>query len=333
MSAQRLPPLPTIKEIIRLYKLRARKQLSQNFLLDLNLTRKIVRAAGSLEGHHVCEVGPGPGGITRAILESGIADLRVIEKDVRFMPGLQLLNDVSGGKMRIFNGDILRFNMDDLFPTEATQAWDDSPPKIHIIGNLPFNVSTPLIINWLEAMSERTSAWKYGRVKLTLTFQKEVAERMVAPILNRQRCRLSVMCQYLCYVQHKFTIPGTSFVPPPDVDVGIVKFVPLKQPKIALPFRLVEKVVRHVFHFRQKMCKRGIATLFPPDQPALTREMLSTADVSPDTRPFMLDIAEIDRLCHVYKDICDRHPGLIDYNYRSAENALDWRRAKLPLNI
>ena len=74
-------------------------------------------------------------------------------------------------------------------------------------------------------------------------------------------------------------------------------------------------------------------TLFPPDQPALTREMLSTADVSPDTRPFMLDIAEIDRLCHVYKDICDRHPGLIDYNYRSAENALDWRRAKLPLNI
>lgn len=117
----------------------------------------------------------------------------------------QMLNDASGGKMRIFRGDVLKFDMSKVFPSESAVGWSDNPPNIHIIGNLPFNVSTPLIIRWLHDMSLHHGAWQHGRVPLTLTFQKEVAERMVAPPMNRQRCRLSVMCQYMCSVRHQVT--------------------------------------------------------------------------------------------------------------------------------
>jgi len=172
-----------------------------------------------------------------------------------------MLNDASGGMMRIFSGDVLRFNMEQVFPTELSTQWSDPQPRLHIVGNLPFNVSIPLIIRWLEDMSLRRGAWKHGRVPLTLTFQKEVAERIVAPPLKPQRCRLSVICQYLCDVQHHFTVGGKSFVPAPDVDVGIVRFVPLAEPGIHAPFPLVEKLVRHVFQYRQKMCKHGLRSV------------------------------------------------------------------------
>jgi dimethyladenosine transferase 1 len=148
--------------------------------------------------------------------------------------------------------------MSNLFPSTKASKWTADPPNIHIIGNLPFNVSTPLIVQWLNSISQRSDAWKYGRVRMTLTFQKEVAERMIAPILNDQRCRLSVMCQYLCDVRHVFTIPGRLFVPEPDVDVGVVHFTPHVQPKINAPFEYVEKLLRHVFHYRQKKCKHGL---------------------------------------------------------------------------
>ena len=119
-----------------------------------------------------------------------------------------MLADASEGRMDILHGDILNFNMENMFPQDEAKDWNDRPPNIHIIGNLPFNVSTPLIIKWLRAMSNKTGPWSYGRTKLTLTFQKEVAERMVAPILKNGRSRLSVMCQYLCDLHFKFTIPG-----------------------------------------------------------------------------------------------------------------------------
>ncbi|CAI9532122.1 unnamed protein product [Staurois parvus] len=215
----RLPPLPTIKEIIKLYNLRAQKQLSQNFLLDLKLTEKIVRKAGNLNGAYVCEVGPGPGGITRAILNSGVEELLVVEKDTRFIPGLKMLNEASLGKMRIVHGDILTYRMDRSFPKNLKKEWEDDPPKVHIIGNLPFNVSTPLIIKWFEAISERTGPFYYGRTQMTLTFQHEVAERMKASVGSKQRSRLSIMSQYLCDVKHCFSIPGRAFVPKPEVRI------------------------------------------------------------------------------------------------------------------
>ncbi|KAB0380560.1 hypothetical protein FD755_008344 [Muntiacus reevesi] len=177
----RLPPLPTIREIIKLFRLQAVKQLSQNFLLDLRLTDKIVRKAGNLTNAYVYEVGPGPGGITRSILNAGVAELLVVEKDSRFIPGLQV-----------------------------------NPPNVHIIGNLPFSVSTPLIIKWLENVSQRNGPFAYGRTRMMLTFQKEVAERLTATTGSKQRSRLSIMAQYLCDVQHILTIPGQAFVPKPE---------------------------------------------------------------------------------------------------------------------
>ncbi|KAL3867734.1 hypothetical protein ACJMK2_040597 [Sinanodonta woodiana] len=322
----RFPPLPSPRDVVHLYKLQARKQLSQNFLLDMNLNRKIVNKAGKLAGCYVCEVGPGPGGITRAILEQGVEELIVIEKDPRFMPGLQLLAEAAKGiecghanRMRIFQGDILRFNMENLFPQELKKDWKDDTPDIHIIGNLPFNVSTPLIIRWLEAISTQTGAWRYGRTPLTLTFQKEVAERMVASVLSKERCRLSIMCQYLCDVSLKFEIPGKAFVPPPEVDVGVVKFIPLKRPLIELPFPLVEKVVSHIFHTKRKLVKNCVPTLFPPNRPELTARMFEEADVSPDILARRLSVEEVGRLCHVYNKICQENPGIYEYNFRDPE--------------
>ncbi|XP_060548275.1 dimethyladenosine transferase 1, mitochondrial isoform X3 [Pantherophis guttatus] len=212
----RLPVLPTIGEIIKLFKLKATKELSQNFLLDLRLTDKIVKTAGNLKDVYVCEVGPGPGGISRSILNSGVADLLLIEKDSRFIPGLQLLSEAAPGKVRIVNEDILTYTFNEAFPKHLSKNWEDDHPDIHIIGNLPFSVSTPLIIQWLENISNRDGPFSYGRIRMTLTFQKEVAERLTASTTSRQRSRLSIMSQYLCTVNKGFTIPGQAFVPKPE---------------------------------------------------------------------------------------------------------------------
>ncbi|XP_070273530.1 dimethyladenosine transferase 1, mitochondrial [Myotis yumanensis] len=313
----RLPPLPTIREIIKLFKLQAAKQLSQNFLLDLRLTDKIVRKAGNLTNACVYEVGPGPGGITRSILNAGVAELLVVEKDSRFLPGLQMLSDAAPGKLRIAHGDVLTFKVERAFPESLKRQWEDDPPNVHIIGNLPFNVSTPLIIKWLENVSQRDGPFAYGRTQMTLTFQKEVAERLAASTGNKQRSRLSVMAQYLCHVQHVFTIPGRAFVPKPEVDVGVVHLTPLTQPKIEQPFKLVEKVVQHVFQFRRKYCHRGLGMLFPEAQRLeCTGRLLELADVDPTLRPCQLSVSHFKSLCDVYRRMCDEDPHLFAYNFR-----------------
>ncbi|XP_046544833.1 dimethyladenosine transferase 1, mitochondrial-like [Haliotis rubra] len=324
----RLPPLPTVSEIVHLYQLTARKQLAQNFLLDMNLTRKVVRKAGSLKGGFVCEVGPGPGGITRSILNTDAKQVVVVEKDRRFIPGLQMLADACEDRMKIVHGDILQTKMEQIIPETYKVPWEDNPPNVHIIGNLPFNISTPLIVQWLEDIASQSGAWSYGRTKLTLTFQKEVAQRMVAPISSDMRCRLSVMCQYLCDVSIKFEIPGKAFTPAPKVDVGVVHFVPLVKPRINLPFKMVEKVCRHVFHYRQKMIKHSVATLFPVDMPELTAEMFERSDLDPSSRPPELKMQDINKLCNAYNEICHQHPFIFDFDYRSKKHAKLWRRGR-----
>ncbi|XP_008275091.1 dimethyladenosine transferase 1, mitochondrial [Stegastes partitus] len=317
LASFRLPPLPTVGELIKLYKLRAEKQLSQNFLLDLRLTDKIVRKAGCLNGAHVCEVGPGPGGLTRSILNAGAADVLVVEKDSRFIPGLQLLSEAAPGRLRIVHGDILTYRMDRGFQANISKPWEEDPPNFHIIGNLPFNVSTPLIIKWLENIANRTGPFAFGRTRLTLTFQKEVAERLTASTSSKQRSRLSIMAQYLCTVHNCFTIPGRAFVPKPEVDVGVVHFTPLVQPQIQQPFQLVEKVVRNVFQFRRKHCHKGIENLFPEARRVeLTQEMMQKADVDPVLRPPELTIPHIRALADAYAHLCIREPGLLSYEFR-----------------
>ncbi|XP_053700328.1 dimethyladenosine transferase 1, mitochondrial isoform X1 [Synchiropus splendidus] len=317
VASFRLPPLPTISELIKLYKLRAKKQLSQNFLLDLRLTDKIVRQAGDLTDAHVCEVGPGPGGLTRSILNSGVRDLLVVEKDSRFIPGLELLSEAAPGKMRIVQGDILNYRIDRGFPKTVSKPWEEDPPNLHIIGNLPFSVSTPLIIQWLEHMADRTGPFAFGRTRLTLTFQKEVAERLTASTGSKQRSRLSIMAQYLCTVHNRFIIPGRAFVPKPEVDVGVVHFTPLVQPQIQRPFKMVEKVVRNTFQFRRKSCYKGVEKLFPEaGREERTGEMLQRADVDPTLRPTHLTIPHFKALVDAYAEMCRREPALIRYEFR-----------------
>lgn len=211
MSNIRLPPLPTIREILKLYNLSAIKRLSQNFLLDQNISDKIIKKSGKLSASQVLEVGPGPGGLTRSIIKELPKRLVVVEKDRRFQPTLDMLADsfkVINGKMDILYDDIMKTNMENLFLKEESRNWDDKPPDIYVIGNLPFNVSTPLIIRWLHAIAERRGVWSFGRTKMTLTFQKEVAERLVAKITEKQRCRLSVMAQAWTFPVLRFVIPG-----------------------------------------------------------------------------------------------------------------------------
>ncbi|XP_025420529.1 mitochondrial dimethyladenosine transferase 1 [Sipha flava] len=321
----RLPPLPSIRDLIKLYKLRAMKELSQNFLMDPRLVSRIVRSAGSLQDCEVCEVGPGPGNITRSIIQNMPSRVLVIEKDKRFTPSLELLAESSPMPLELIFGDVMNFNFEQIFNEDYKMEWEDKCPKIHLIGNLPFNVSTPLIIQWLKAISEKKSAWRYGRVRMTLTFQKEVAERMVAPIMSQERSRLSIMCQNWCRVEHKFNIQGRAFIPKPDVDVGVVRLTPLKKPTISLPFGIVEKVVRSVFNYRQKHCIRGIETLFPkPVREKLASELLLAAAIEPTTRPFQLTVTEFGRICEEYMSICKDTPNYMKYNYRHpSSNYLD----------
>ncbi|XP_028294080.1 dimethyladenosine transferase 1, mitochondrial [Gouania willdenowi] len=319
LSSLRLPPLPTVGELLKLYRLRAKKQLSQNFLLDLKLTDKIVRRAGDMKNAHVCEVGPGPGGLTRSILNAGATDLLVVEKDSRFIPGLKMLSEAAPGRVRIVHGDILTYRVDRGFPASISKPWEEEPPNLHIIGNLPFSVSTPLIIKWLEDIANKTGPFSYGRTQLTLTFQKEVAERLTASTGSRQRSRLSIMSQYLCTVHSCFTIPGRAFIPKPEVDVGVVHFTPLVTPQIQQPFKLVEKVVRNAFQFRKKYCHKGLEKLFPESRCVeLTEEMMETADVDPLLRPTQLTIPNFRAIANAYAQLCTREPDLLGYDYRDA---------------
>uniref|UniRef100_T1J092 rRNA adenine N(6)-methyltransferase n=1 Tax=Strigamia maritima TaxID=126957 RepID=T1J092_STRMM len=341
----RLPPLPTIKEILRIYNLRATKHLSQNFLLQEKIINKIEESEVSKSlikktqniiflttkinfldsDTYVCEVGPGPGGLTRSILEKGAKHLIVVEKDRRFEPCLEQLEDASCNRLKVIFEDVLNLDCTRLFPDDAIRKWEEKPPPIHIIGNLPFNISTPLIIRWLRAMSERKGFFSYGRTRLTLTFQKEIAERMVAqPLDDQQRCRLSVMCQYLTNVEHVLNIPGKFCVPKPEVDIGVVHFEPLVEPLIKQPFNLVEKVMRHVFHYRQKHIKRGVGTLFPKALKHLTAEVFEKSGVNPKKRCYQLSMHELKMMCDVYAELCNRFPDLVAYDYRNKESVEKW---------
>lgn len=222
MASQIFKELPSVSELIRLYKLTAKKQMSQNFLLEANLADKFARSAGPLENSHVIEVGAGPGTLTRAILNAGAKKVTAIEKDHRFLPALQLLADAAGPRMQILHADALEVNYTELFDKELHDT-----SSIKIIGNLPFNVATPLYIKYLKLIADDRATFKYP-ISLTLAFQKEVAERIVALPNSAARSRLSVLTQSLCTASLSFVIPGKMFVPPPKVDAAVVSVAPLK---------------------------------------------------------------------------------------------------------
>lgn len=303
--------------------------------MDEQLTARIVKAAGKVENHHVLEVGPGPGSITRSILRQSPKQLVVVEKDRRFIPTMNLLAEAvaSRTKMDIYRDDILKFQINEnIFPDMIRSEWNGPMPPLHLIGNLPFAISTRLLINWLKDVSLQRNAWSFGRTPMALTFQKEVGQRIIAPPMNEHRCRLSVMSQIWTHPTWRFLISGKAFVPKPDVDVAVMRLDPLREPLTTLPFDLVEKVVRHIFSMRQKYVRRGIANLYPKDvEIEFTKETFEKADVDPLARSFQLSNEECLRLATVYSEIIEKHPDIADYNYRACKKlAYDSVTATIP---
>ncbi|XP_065295586.1 dimethyladenosine transferase 1, mitochondrial [Dermacentor albipictus] len=316
-AACRLPPMPSARDLLRMYGIRAMRKLSQNFLLDPKLARRLVRACGSVRDKHVIEVGPGPGCLTRPLLERGARRVVAIEKDNRFAPTLDILSEASEGRLQVVLGDIFHQHLQEFIPEELGVPWDsDDIPEVCLVGNLPFSVASPLLVSWLRQISLREGPFQRGRVPLSLTFQLEVAERIGAPILDPQRCRLSILCQNYCTTQHRLTLNGSSFVPPAAVDVGLVRLVPLKEPLIRHPFDLIEKVINGLFNGRQKVLTNGVKNLFPRNREELVPRLVTLADVDPTTRILQLTVEEIGRLCDVYEQFCSEEPELRRYHFR-----------------
>lgn len=234
------PPLPPLRDIIRQYGLRAEKKLGQNFLLDSNITDKIVRHAGDLSGAHVVEIGPGPGGLTRSLLASDAADVTALEFDRRAVEALQGLHAAYAGRLHIIEADALEADLTALVP----------PPRA-VVANLPYNIATPLLIGWLKQIRKDTGTFR----SLTLMFQKEVAERITAAPQTSAYGRLAVMTGWLCTAKRVYDLPPSAFTPPPKVTSSVVHFTPRALAEDAPSFETMEKLTALAFGQRRKMIR------------------------------------------------------------------------------
>ena len=234
--------LPPLKDVISRHKISAKKSLGQNFLLDLNLTSKIARYAGNLEQSDVLEIGPGPGGLTRSLLNEGARKVVAIEKDTRCIAALEEIRLQYNGKLKIVQGDAL-----------YTEVRQHLTHPIQIIANLPYNVGTELLVRWLNS-----TTWPSFWQSMTLMFQKEVANRIVASPGSKSYGRLSVMAQWRCNTKIAFNIPATAFTPPPKVESSIVHFEALKEPRFPAEVNKLEFVVSKAFNQRRKMLRGAL---------------------------------------------------------------------------
>ena len=234
--------LPPLKDVISKYEIRAKKSLGQNFLLDLNLTSKIARYAGDLKQSDVLEIGPGPGGLTRSLLNEGARQVVSIEKDKRCIAALEELQSLFPSRFKLLQGDALSMNV--------TQYFTD---PIKIIANLPYNIGTELLVRWLNSKN-----WPSFWQSMTLMFQKEVANRIVAHPGSKAYGRLSVMSQWRCNTKIAFNIPATAFTPPPKVESAVVHFEALNEPKFPAEVDKLEFVVSKAFNQRRKMLRGAL---------------------------------------------------------------------------
>ena len=234
--------LPPLKDVISKYEIRAKKSLGQNFLLDLNLTSKIARYAGNLKQSDVLEIGPGPGGLTRSLLNEGARQVVSIEKDNRCIAALEEIQSLFPGRLRLLQGDALSMNV--------TQYLTD---PIKIIANLPYNIGTELLVRWLNSKN-----WPSFWQSMTLMFQKEVANRIVARPGSKAYGRLSVMSQWRCNTKIAFNIPATAFTPPPKVESAVVHFEALHEPRFPAQVDKLEFVVSKAFNHRRKMLRGAL---------------------------------------------------------------------------
>ncbi len=265
-------PLPPLREVIARHGLAARKALGQNFLFDLNLTRRIARAAGPLTDYRVIEVGPGPGGLTRALLMEGASHVIAIERDERALAALEEISAAYPGRLTVIAGDAL--------DADYEQLAAGRPVKI--VANLPYNIATPLLVGWLSG-----GTWPPFYASLTLMFQKEVAERIVAAAGDKDYGRLSVLSQYRCEVRKLFDVNRSAFTPPPKVTSSIVQLIPVAAPKPACRIEDLSRVTAAAFGQRRKMLRSSLKSLV--DEP---ERLLTELGLNPEHRAEQLKVAD-----------------------------------------
>ncbi len=239
--------LPPLREVIATHDLRAKKSLGQNFLLDLNLTAKIARIAGDLSACDILEIGPGPGGLTRGLLAEGARRVVAIEKDARCLPALAEIAAAYPDRLSVLNDDAL-----------AVDWAAHLKPPIRIIANLPYNVGTELLIRWLIP-----PVWPPQWSSLTLMFQREVAERIVAREGSKAYGRLAVLAQWRCEARIALNLPPEAFTPPPKVSSAVVHLTALETPKFPADQEVLERVVAKAFNQRRKMLRAALKGLCP----------------------------------------------------------------------
>jgi 16S rRNA (adenine1518-N6/adenine1519-N6)-dimethyltransferase len=255
--------LPPLREVIATHQLSARKSLGQNFLLDLNLTAKIARQAGDLTGCDVLEIGPGPGGLTRGLLSEGARKILAIEKDQRCLPALEDIAAAYPGRLEVINGDALEID-----------PLAHLTPPIRVAANLPYNVGTELLVRWLTP-KEWPPFWQ----SLTLMFQREVAERIVAQPGSKAYGRLAILAQWRAEARIALSLPPGAFTPPPKVSSAVVHLTALPEPRYPADAAILSRVVAAAFNQRRKMLRASLKGVSPQIE-----DHLNAAGIPPTER-------------------------------------------------
>jgi len=271
--------LPPLREVIRKHDLQAKKSLGQNFLFDLNLTARIARAGGSLEDVTVIEIGPGPGGLTRALLAEGAQRVIAIERDQRCIAALKEVSAHYPGRLEIIEADALTFDPRPLL----------NGAKTRIIANLPYNIATPLLVDWLTL-----EPWPPYYDALILMFQREVAERIVATSEDDAYGRLGVLTGWRSAARILFDVNPSAFVPPPKITSSVVQIVPQKNP-LACDAKILGRVTAAAFGQRRKMLRQSLRSLGTD-----AAELLAAAGIEPTKRAEEIPVEGFVRLANAF---------------------------------
>lgn len=269
--------LPPLRDVIARHGLSANRGLGQNFLFDLNLTGRIARAAGPLDAGTVIEIGPGPGGLTRALLDHGAREVIAIERDRRFLPVLAEIAAAYPGRLNVIEGDALKIDAAKL----------GSKPR-RIVANLPYNVATPLLLNWLSAGTAFAS--------LTLMFQKEVADRLLGQPRSKDYGRLAIAAQWRAEVRRLFDVPPRAFTPPPKVTSTVVQLIPRQEPLYPADAEMLERVAAAAFGQRRKMLRQSLRRVSP-----LAEEIIQSQGIAPTARGEELSIEQFCALARAFR--------------------------------
>jgi 16S rRNA (adenine1518-N6/adenine1519-N6)-dimethyltransferase len=270
--------LPPLRDVIATHGLAAKKSLGQNFLFDLNLTRRIARSAGALEGFTIVEIGPGPGGLTRALLMEGATKVIAVERDERTLPALAEIQAAYPGKLEVINADALEVDWSNVIK---------GPAKI--VANLPYNVATALLVGWLTPKE-----WPPWFSSLTLMFQKEVAMRIAAKAGDDAYGRLSILSQWRCEATRLFDVNKSAFTPPPKITSSIVHLVPRAVCAPPCKMEFLERVTAAGFGQRRKMLRSSLKSVFPNPE-----AILEPLGIDPTTRAEQVSVADFARLAQL----------------------------------